>query len=82
MFYQLPDVEIYVTEKLADIKLEVEQNNFVRKTERANAPIPSWVASQMHDLSVWMIQTGESLHKRYHAPSHMPYLHPECPQPR
>ena len=69
MFHQLPDVEIYVSEKLADIKLEVEQNNLVRETERANAPILSWVASQMHNLSVWMIQTGERLRKRHHAHS-------------
>ena len=80
MFYQLPDVEIYVTEKLVDIKHEVEQRNYIRETERANAPLPSWVASQMHGLSVWMIQTGQRLHKRYHAPSHLSYLQSECPQ--
>ena len=82
MFERIPDIEIYVTEKLADIRYEVEQNNFIRDVERANAPIPSWVASQMHSLSVWMIQTGQRLHKRYHAPSHLPYLNAECPQSR
>jgi hypothetical protein len=82
MFERIPDIEIYVTEKMADIKYEVEQSNFVHDVERANAPIPSWVASQMHGLSVWMIKTGQRLHKRYHAPAHMPYLYPECPQTR
>ena len=80
MFYQLPDVEIYVTEKLADIERDVEKLNYIREIERANAPVPGWIASKMHSLSVWMIRTGERLHKRYHAPSHMPYLYPGCPQ--
>ena len=80
MFTQFPDIEIYVTEKLADIKHEVEMNNFIHNVEKANSPIPSWLASRLHGLSVWMIQTGQRLHKRYHAPTHMPYLYPECPQ--
>jgi len=80
MFYKLPDVEIYVSEKMADIRRDVEQRNYIREIEQVNSPVPGWVASQMHRLSVWMIRTGERLHKRYHAPAHMSYLYPGCPQ--
>ena len=81
-FYQIPDIEIYVTEKLADIRHEVEQRNYVRAIERANAHIPGWVANQMHNLSVWMIQTGERIHEHYHTPAQIPHLHQRSAQTR
>ena len=71
---QFPIIEIYVSEKMADIRREVEQENLVRTAESSPAKHPGWIINTMHNLSLWMILTGERLHKRYHTPAHLPHL--------
>ena len=68
-------IEIYVSEKMADIRREVEQENLVRTAESAPIKHPGWIINTMHNLSIWMIRTGERLHTRYHTPAHLPHLH-------
>lgn len=82
MYQNLPDVEIYVTEKMADIRRDVEQRNLVYEVERANVHIPGWVADKIHSLSIWMIRTGENLHERLHAPANVSHIHHHSTQSR
>ena len=79
---QHPFSEILVTHKQADIEREIDQIKLIREAEQANAPFPGWAANKMHDLSVWMILTGERLHERYHAPNHLHHLHQRSTQTR
>jgi hypothetical protein len=77
---QHPFPEIFVAQKQADTQREIEHSNLVRETKNANSPLQGWVANQMHDLSVWMICTGERLHEHYHA--QLPNLHQKSTQAR
>ena len=69
---QHPLPELYVAQKQADLQREIEHNNLAREAKLVQQ---GWAANKMHDLSVWMICTGKRLHKRYHAPTHLPHLH-------
>jgi hypothetical protein len=77
---QHPFPEKFVEQKLADTRREVEHNLLVREAKIAHAPIQVWAINRMHDLSVWMICTGERLHERYHA--QLPHLHQRSTQAR
>lgn len=74
--------ELFVAQKQADLQREIEHNNLVREAKSANAPYQGWIDNKMHDLSVWMICTGNRLHERYHAPTHLPHLHQGSTQAR
>jgi hypothetical protein len=81
MQHQFP--ELFVAHKQADLQREIEQNNLANEAINANKHIQQgWVANKMHDLSVWMIYTGERLHKRYHTPAHIHHLHQGSTQAR
>ena len=79
---QHPFPEIFVAQKHADTQREIGHNILVREAKKANARLPGWAANKMHDLSVWMMITGEQLHERYHAPTHLPHLHQGSTQAR
>ena len=79
---QHPYPELYVKQKQADLQREIENIHLIREAKKsANAPFKGWVANKMHDLSVWMICTGERLHERYHT-THFQHLHPKSTQAR
>lgn len=77
---QHPFPEIFVEQKIAETRREVERNILVQKTKTTNAPLQTWAINKMHDLSVWMMCTGERLHNRYHA--QLPHLHQSSTQAR
>lgn len=67
----------WLTERLVetrrdDFRREIEQLNLVREAESAYDASQSWIKQQLHDLGVWMMTTGERLHKRYQAPEPLP----------
>ena len=75
---QHPFPEIFIAQKHTDTQREVEHNRLVIEAKNTNKQIQGWVANKMHDLSVWMICTGERLHERYHASTPLPHLHQGC----
>ena len=79
---QHPLPELYVAQKQADLQREIERNNLVREAIGFDKPLQGWAANKMHDLSVWMICTGQRLHERYHATTHLSHLHQGSPQAR
>ena len=80
---QHPYPEKFIEQKLADTQRELEHNKLVREAKRTNAPLSGWAANRMHDLSVWMMCTGERLHERYHATHYQyQYLHQRSTQTR
>jgi len=74
--------ELFVAYKQADLQREIEHNTLVREAKGTDAPLRTWANNKMHDFSVWMICTGERLHKRYHTSSHLHQLHPRSYQAR
>ncbi len=73
MEHPLP--EIYISQKLADTQHEVEKNKLIAEATKVKNPLQGWAAKRMHNLSIWMMDTGERLHERYHAPTCLPHLH-------
>ena len=80
MQHQFP--ELFVAHKQAELQREIEQNNLVREATRSSVTLQTWADNKMHDLSVWMICTGERLHERYHRSNHLPHLHQSGSQVR
>jgi len=80
---QHPFPEKFIEQKVADTRKEVQHIRLVREAKSANtsAPLQGWVANRMHDLSVWMMCTGERLHERYHT-THLQHLHQRGSQAR
>ena len=78
---QHPFPEKFIAQKLADTQREIGHNKLVREAKKSSSPLQGWIANKMHDLSVWMICTGERLHERYHT-THLQYLHPRGTQAR
>lgn len=78
---QHPFPEKFIEQKNADTRREVEHIRLIREAKIFNASLQGWVAHKMHDLSVWMICTGERLHKRYHT-AHFQHLHQRGSQAR
>ena len=66
--------EKFIEQKLADTRREIEHNQLVRESKGGNSSLQAWMVNKMHDLSVWMICTGERLHERYHT-THFQHLH-------
>jgi hypothetical protein len=77
---QHPFPEIFVAQKQADTQREIEHSKLVREAKYAISPLQGWAVNKMHDLSVWMMCTGERLHEHYHA--QLPHLHQRSTQAR
>lgn len=78
---QHPFPEKFIEQKLADTRREIEHIRLVHEAKKTNAPLQGWAANKMHDLSVWMICTGERMHERYHT-THLRHLHQRSTQAR
>lgn len=68
----LSNLEIIMEERRADFRREMEQLRLQREAIIPETQKPTWIERRMHDFSVWMISTGERLHKRYHKPAPLP----------
>jgi hypothetical protein len=75
-----PFPEKFIEQKLADTRREIEKDQLVHEAKSGNTPLQTWAVNKMHDLSVWMMCTGERLHEHYHA--QLPNLHQRSTQPR
>ncbi len=62
----LSNIEILAEEERADFRREMEQLRLEREAQSTKPRKPGWIEHRMHDLSVWMVTTGERLHRRYH----------------
>lgn len=78
--HQFP--ELFVAQKQAELEREIKHNNLLRESKSTYTPLQTWANNKMHDFSVWMICTGEKMHKRYHRASHLHQLHPRSSQAR
>jgi hypothetical protein len=68
----LSNLEILMEERRADFGREMEQLRLEREATSTQARKSSWMDHRIHDLSVWMVTTGERLHRRYHNPAPVP----------
>ena len=68
----LSNIEILAEEGRADIRREIEQIRLEREARRTKLRKQNWLEHRMHDLSVWMVTTGERLHRRYHNTDPLP----------
>jgi hypothetical protein len=68
----LSNLEILMEERRADFGREMEQLRLEHEAINTKPRKPNWVDRRMHDLSVWMVTTGEHLHRKYHNPAPVP----------
>jgi Ni,Fe-hydrogenase I cytochrome b subunit len=64
---QHPIPELFMAQKQADIQRELEHDKLVREAKSTKNPIQGWIVEELHLLSLWMIITGERLHKHCHS---------------
>jgi len=62
----LSNVEIIAEEERADFRREMENYRLQREALNTKPRKPKLIERKIHDLSVWMVTTGERLHNRYH----------------
>ena len=62
----LSNIEILAEEQRADFRREMEKYRLEREAQSTKPRKPNWLEHRMHDLSVWMVTTGERVHQRYH----------------
>ena len=68
----LSNLEVLMEEHRADFRREMEQLRLEREAQSTKAHKPNWIERKMHDLSYWMVTTGERLHRRYHETDPIP----------
>lgn len=68
----LSNLEVLMEERRADLRREIEQLRLEREADSAKPRKLNWLECRMHDLSMWMVRTGERLHRRYHDPAPAP----------
>jgi len=68
----LSNLEIIMEERRADFEREMEQLRLEREALSAMRHKPNWLDHRMHALSMWMVTTGERLHRKYHNPAPVP----------
>jgi len=61
----LSNIEILAQEERADFRREMEQLRLEREASSTKPRKPNWIEHRLCNLSVWMVTTGERLHKRY-----------------
>lgn len=62
----LSNIDILAEEERADFRREMENYRLGREALSTKPHKPNWIEHRLHDLSVWMVTTGERLHSRYH----------------
>ena len=68
----LSNLEVLMEERRADFRREMEQLRLEREATSTKLRKPNWMERRMHDLSIWMVSTGERLHRRYHDTTPLP----------
>ena len=68
----LSNLEILMEERRADFSREMEQLRLEREATSTKPRKSNWLDHRMHDLSMWMVTTGERLHRKYHNPAPVP----------
>ena len=68
----LSNLEVVMEERRADFRREMEQLMLEREAQSTNAHKPGWLQRRLHDFSMWMMSTGERMHRRYHDPAPIP----------
>ena len=68
----LSNIEILMEERRADFRREMEQLRLEREAQITKPHKVNWLERRMHSFSMWMISTGERLHRRYHEPVTIP----------
>ena len=68
----LSNLEILMEERRADFSREMEQLRLEREAISTKPHKSNWMDHRMHDLSMWMVTTGERLRHRYHNPAPVP----------
>jgi hypothetical protein len=61
----LSNIETIAEEERADFRREMEQLRLEREALSTKPRKPNWIEHRLQDLSIWMVTTGERLHKRY-----------------
>ncbi len=60
----LSNLEILMEERRADFSREMEQLRLEREAISTKPRKSNWLDHRMHDLSMWMVTTGERLHRQ------------------
>jgi len=68
----LSNIEILTEEHRADFRRELEKIRLEREAQAAKPHKVNWLDRRMHDFSMWMLSTGQRLHRRYHDPAPIP----------
>jgi hypothetical protein len=68
----LSNLEILMEERRADFRREMEQLRLEREAISTKPHKLNWLERRMHDFSMWMMYTGERMHRRYHDPAPRP----------
>ena len=68
----LSNVEILMEEQRADFRREMAQIRLEREAQMTTPRKPNWSQRIVHNLSHWMILTGERLNRRIHDPIPVP----------
>ena len=68
----LSNIDVVVEEERADFRREMDQLRLEREASSTKPRKPNWIEHRLNDLSVWMVTTGERLHKRYHDTDSIP----------
>ena len=68
----LSNLEVLMEEKRADFRREMEQLRLEREATSTKLRKTKWMERRMYDLSVWMVSTGERIHRRHHDQAPLP----------
>lgn len=68
----LSNIEILAEEERTDFRREMELFRLEREARSTKPRKQNWLEHRMHDLSIWMVTTGERLHRRYHDTESLP----------
>jgi hypothetical protein len=66
------NLEVLMDERRAEFSREIEQLRLEREALSTKQRNSGWAGRRMHDLSMWMMSTGERMHRRYHDPAPIP----------
>jgi hypothetical protein len=68
----LSNIEVLAEEERADFRREMEKYRLEREAQSTKPRQPNWLERRARDFSMWMVSTGERLHRRYHDTTPVP----------
>lgn len=68
----LSNLEIIMEERRADFRREMEGIRLEREALLTRPQKLGWTKSRIHDFSMWLVATGERLHRQLHDPAPVP----------